>query len=41
MPFDHPREEHNKKKSMLLLSGKRLLFKSLKRDSPIAPKWIL
>jgi hypothetical protein len=28
MPFDHTREQHNKKRSGLNLSGKRLLFES-------------
>jgi hypothetical protein len=40
-PFDHTRKQHNEKRSVLILSGKRLLFDSGKRGLLIAPKWIL
>ncbi len=41
-PFDtRDREQHDEKSSMLILSGKRLLFESRKGGLLVAPKWIL
>jgi hypothetical protein len=39
MPFDHTREQHNKKRSWLNLNGRRV-FLELKRGLLKASKWI-
>jgi hypothetical protein len=39
-PFDQTREQHNKKRSVLILFGKRLGLRELKGALLVAPKWI-
>jgi hypothetical protein len=37
-PFDHTKEQHNKKRSMPILIGKRLVSRVGKRGLLVAPK---